>query len=361
MRRIGFYLATLVVVVSGPGVLIAVEETNNQTADFQEVYDTVRSHLDGIDEKELNRLAVEGFLAALRPRVLLVTNDEAATAAAAKTLPVAKTSIFEGSIGYARIQRVEKDLAQAIRQAHRELSATNKLKGLVLDLRYATGEDYAAAAAAADLFVKKARPLLNWGNGVVRSTEKEDAITIPVAVLVNHETAAAAEALAAVLRETGAGLVLGSVTAGQATVARDFTLKNGNRLRIATAPIQFGEEGVQLPAGGLKPDIAVEVPRADERAYYADAFVELPKAALLAGANLSLTNEASGTNRATRRSRLNEAELVRERREGLGLDSGTGTGSRTNAELEKPVVHDPALARALDLLKGLAVVRQSRS
>ena len=31
----------------------------------------------------------------------------------------------------------------------------------------------------------------------------------------------------------------------------------------------------------------------------------------------------------------------------------------TESEPEQPVVHDPALARALDLLKGLAVVRQS--
>jgi hypothetical protein len=38
----------------------------------------------------------------------------------------------------------------------------------------------------------------------------------------------------------------------------------------------------------------------------------------------------------------------------LDLDSG-------NDEPEKPSVRDPALARALDLLKGLAVVRHSAS
>ena len=79
---------------------------------------------------------------------------------------------------------------------------------------------------------------------------------------------------------------------------------------------------------------------------------------LLASATLSLTNPPSGTNRATRR-RFNEAELVRERRDSLSLDEDVP--SRKEAELERPVVHDPALARALDLLKGLAVVRESRS
>ena len=129
---------------------------------------------------------------------------------------------------------------------------------MILDLRYAAGDDYASAAATAELFVKKDQPLLNWGNGMVRSKEKSDAISLPVAVLVNRQTAGAAEALAAVLRETGAGLILGSRTAGQAMIAQEFPLKNGERLRIATAPIQLGD-GSALSAQGLKPDIAVEV------------------------------------------------------------------------------------------------------
>ena len=114
-----------------------------------------------------------------------------------------------------------------MRGAFQQLGATNKLKGLVLDLRYTSGKDYEAAAAVADLFVSKERPLLNWGKGIVRSSSKTDAIEVPVAVLVNGQTAGAAEALAAVLREAGSGLVLGSRTAGQAMIAEEFPLKNG--------------------------------------------------------------------------------------------------------------------------------------
>ena len=113
-----------------------------------------------------------------------------------------------------------------------------------------------------------------------------------------------------------------------------------------------------MSAQGLKPDIAVEVTPADERAYYGDAFRLPGKGDLSAGAGLSLTNAPGGTNRLARRPRFNEAELVRERREGLSEGDMTGAKER---EAEKPMVYDPALARALDLLKGLAVVRQSRS
>ena len=142
---------------------------------------------------------------------------------------------------------------------------------MILDLRYAAGDDYAAAAATAELFIKKEQPLLDWGTGMVRSKDKSDAISLPVAVLVNRQTAGAAEALAAVLRETGSGLILGDRTAGQAMIAQEFPLKNGERLRIATAPIQLGD-GSALSEQGLKPDITVEVTPADERAYYADAY-----------------------------------------------------------------------------------------
>ncbi len=79
---------------------------------------------------------------------------------------------------------------------------------------------------------------------------------------------------------------------------------------------------------------------------------------LLASEGLSLTNQTNGTIHLVRRARYNEAELVRERREGVSESDLTALRVR---EPEKPLVQDPALARALDLLRGLALVRQSRS
>jgi hypothetical protein len=197
---------------------------------------------------------------------------------------------------------------------------------------------------------------LNWGKGLVKSRTKKDAIAVPVAALVNGQTKGSAEALAAMVRQTGAGLILGSRTAGQAMVAKEYPLKNGQRLRIATARIEVGDNAT-ISAEGVKPDIQVEVASEEERQYYTDAFKVIPRSELMASASLSLTNQGNGTNRAARR-RFNEAELVRERREGVTLDAD---GGDRNNEPERPVVRDPALARALDLLKGLAVVRHSGS
>ena len=355
--RINLLLAVLLVLAGGQAGLRAQTKAEEaQGPDFKEVYELIRAHLAGTSEGQLNRTAVSALVSGLAPRVSLVTNAAAASAAGETPL-VIKSSVFDGDILYVRVGRAGDGLARAISAACSKPGTTNKLKGVALDLRYAGGDDYAAAAAAADLFVKKEAPLLNWGGGMVRSKEKTDAIGLPVAVLVNRQTAGAAEALAAALRETGTGLILGGKTAGQAMVAQEFPLKNGDRLRIATAPIQLGD-GSALSEQGLRPDIAVEVSPEDERSYYVDAFKVTEKTNLLASAAASTTGTGSGTNRLARRPRFNEAELVRERREGVSEADVTAMRGR---EPDQPMVQDPALARALDLLRGLALVRQPRS
>ena len=189
--------------------------TGPATNDFQEIYDLIRTHVTGVSDAELNQAAVQGLLTALGPRVSLVANGSPRTASAETPL-LSKVSVFEDGILYLRVTRVAAGLEKEVAAACQRSAATNKLKGLVLDLRYAGGTDYAAAAATADLFVSKAQPLLDWGNGVVSSHDKTDAIQPPLAVLENGGTTGAAEALAAVLREAGAGLILGQRTAGQA-------------------------------------------------------------------------------------------------------------------------------------------------
>lgn len=326
-------------------------QTNSASPDFQEIYDLVRQHATGVSEAELNRAAVEGLLTALGPKVSLVTNNMSSNSAA-EVRAVNQAKIFEGNIAYVRIARVDSGLAGAVREAYQQLSSTNRVNGIVLDLRYTDGTDYGGAAATVDLFVNKKQPLLNWNGGVLSSRENADAIAIPVAALVNHSTAGASEALAAMLREAGAGLILGNRTAGAAMLTQDYPLKNGIRLRIASTPITLAD-GSSLPADGIKPDIDVTVGTEQERAFYADEFLVLSKTN-----DLATTNLEAGTNGAGDHVLFNEAELVREHRAGENPEEQT---AKRPPEAKAPVVSDPALARALDLLKGLAVVRQSRS
>ena len=326
-------------------------QDTNGTSDFSEVYNLIREHVNGLSPADLDRAAVHGLVSALAPKVSLVKSSSEPASSESKL--VTKTAVFEDDIAYIRVRRVEDGLAQKVREACEALSATNKLKGLVLDLRYAQGQDYPAVETLADYFVKKEQPLLDWGNGMVNSKQSSPGFASPVAVLVNGETAGSSEALAAVLRQTGTALILGSKTAGQAAVAQEFPLKNGDLLRIATAPIQLGD-GTLLGTNGVKPDITVNINPQDERAYYNDAFKDLERSNLLGAVS---TNQPGITNLTARRTRFNEAELVRERKEGTLPDSELVAESAIEAE--PLLVRDPALARALDVLKGLALVRQA--
>jgi hypothetical protein len=322
---------------------------------FQEVYNLARSNLAGVTEADLGAAALEGLLQRFAGHLVLETNGAGAAATAPRPSgpPISQAKVFDDAYGYLRVAHVGAGLPPAMDEALAKITATNRLKGLVVDLRYAGGNDYACAAAAADRFLTEAGPLLDWGEGAARSTSKTNAFSQPVVVLVNAATTGAAEALAAVLRETKVGLVIGAPTAGRAAIFKEFALSGGQRLRLATAQVRL-VEGKAFPAKGLTPDISVVVNPDDEKQYYADAYKLLAKPVSQAVGGRGATNVAAATNRAAR---ITEADLVRMKREGIDLDPETGAPLPRPSAPGKPAVSDPALVRALDLLKGLAVVR----
>jgi hypothetical protein len=336
---------------------VPADETNS-TPDFKEIYDLLRANLAGQSEADLNRAAVKGLMSQLGPKATLGGSKEDKSIGSTGPF-VNQSQVFDGPVGYIRIIGVADGLASQLTTAWKEISATNKLQGLVVDLRYAAGSDYAAAVAAAGDFIGKEKPLLDWGNGIVKSKDNGDAISLPVAVLVNRQTAGAAEALAAVLRESDQAIVLGATTAGEATVGKDFPLKSGGVLRIATGGVKLGS-GAELSANGMKPDILVPVRPDEERIYYSDPFKEIVLPQTLVAAFSGVP--ASATNRPTR-IRTTEADLIRERKErpGAELEGQAPTTSPADADSGKPVVHDPVLARALDLLKAISTMHTTRT
>jgi hypothetical protein len=335
---------------------IAADNTGaNNGPTFQEVYDLLRANAPGVSDAGLNQAAVQGLLRQFAPLATLETNAPA-TPPATTGPDVPRTGIVVCACGFIRAGSVDGGLADELGSAYSRLSATNKLAGLVLDLRYADGDDYAAAAAAADKFLSTEQPLLSCGDQVMRSTAKSGAISVPLMVLVNQQTVRAAEALAGVLRHAEAGLLIGANTGGGVYVFKDFPLRNGERLRVATTKVRFGN-GQPFPSDGLKPDIQITVNPEDERAYFADAYNVLTNQSPVLFVSAVTTNAAGVTNSEPIH-RINEAELVRRQRDGQSAEDAAEAARGRSAEASKPVVQDPALARALDLLKGLAVVQQ---
>src|SRR5689334_5818824 len=110
-----------------------VSEPAPSVPEFKEVYDLIRGHLAGVSEAELNHAAVQGLISALGPRVTIETNSKVAPAHGSAP-PAIKVVVFDGPIAYLQIGRVTEGLGEAIGLANQALSATNRLKGIVLDL-----------------------------------------------------------------------------------------------------------------------------------------------------------------------------------------------------------------------------------
>ena len=136
----------------------------------------------------------------------------------------------------------------------------------------------------------------------------------PLVILVNTETRGAAAAWAADLRAARAGLILGN-------------------------------------SAILKTDIAINTRPADEKMFW-----ENPYAA--AGGE---TNSIVTTNEdlSTFIDHTSEADLVREKIKD-GEEDEDAAPARP-PEPQKPWIHDPVLARAVDLIKALAVLRPAQA
>jgi len=138
---------------------------------------------------------------------------------------------------------------------------------------------------------------------------------LPVIILVDGQTCGAAAAWAANLRKTGGGILVGST--------------NFNNSQI-------------------RPDIFVSVSGDDEKNFLSDPFYN---PAPVKNPASSATNEFLPFVDHT-----SEADLVRQR-----VKDGEEDEADTPRTLPaQPVIRDPALARAVDLLKALAVLKQTR-
>ncbi len=312
---------------------------------FDEVFSLVRSNLTGVSEAELSKAATLGFIEKLQGKVEL--SDAPAEPTGGPL--VAKTNVFDGVFGYVRLNRIGPGVGS---QALEAIKSSKNLKGLVLDLRFARGNDYAAAVELVGVFLGTEKPVLQWGEHVAKTAARSEVVELPLAVLVNRQTTGAAEALAGALREQQLALLIGSRTAGQAVIFDDFPLSNGQHLKIAHQQVMLAG-GQAINPSGLAPDITVDVDEKNERRWLDDPYLAFLKPGVPAGPAPFLT---SLTNRLNRRP--NGAEVARRHREALDEENPEAPKASEVAPL---VVQDAALSRALDFLKGLTVPRLRES
>lgn len=268
------------------------------------------------------------YLKSLAPWVLVGDDD---TPSAGNVL--SRTNLYGEGIGYLRVNAVRKGLSEAIASALAGLAGKHRLHGVILDLRFSGGTDFQEATIAAGVLTSRETSGFRLGTREIdTSSVTPTSGRLPTVILVNRKTRGAAEALAAATRHlVAAGLVIGTNTSGQARSYRAVSAPGGSLVRVAGDAFTL-PGGATIPPSGLEPDLQVAVSEQDELAYFADEFRRVYQ-------GKPVTTETS--------LRLNEAELVRRRR-------GPRSAADRSSAAPVRVVHDPVLARGVDLLESLA-------
>lgn len=132
-------------------------------------------------------------------------------------------------------------------------------KGIVFDLRGNPGGDLREGVLVSSIFLKKGAPVVST-HGRTSPEQKLDAVgggispSIPVVVLVDKNSASAAEITTGALRDNGRATVVGQKTFGKGVFQTVEDLSNGGLLKI-TAGQYFLPHGENLGGHGIQPAI----------------------------------------------------------------------------------------------------------
>ena len=248
-----------------------------------------------------------------------------------------KTRPLEPGYGYVRISAFRNRTGENLREAVDELreEAGGELRGLILDLRNNPGGVLSAAVAVSDAFLEEGTIVYTEGRmndaEITFSAKGSDILDgIPLVVLVNAGSASASEIVAGALQDHRRAVIMGEKTFGKGSVQTILPMDNGSALKLTTARY-YTPSGSSIQARGIEPDITLDrmhVSRVDD------------------GARVKESDLAGHLEGEGEEKDFEEAKQARQ----------------TGSEGETPLVQrDFALYEALNLLKGLHIILNTRS
>ena len=135
------------------------------------------------------------------------------------------------------------------------------IDGLIVDLRNNPGGYVKDTINMLDLLLPKGDVLKlvdKSGEETVYKTYTDDEIDIPLAVVVNQNSASASEIFASAIKDSGKGVVIGTQTFGKGVVQYVERLKGHGAIDIVSAQY-FTASGVVIQDNGIEPNFVVEV------------------------------------------------------------------------------------------------------
>lgn len=174
-----------------------------------------------------------------------------------------KSLLLKPGFGYIRISSFQRNTTREMNQHIKDLQKTDKLLGLILDLRNNPGGLLDQAVSVSDLFLD--RGLIVYTRGRKRDQdltfEARPNIALegnPLVILVNEGTASASEIVAGAIQDHHRGVIVGTKTFGKGSVQSIIPLSDGAGLKMTTAHY-YTPSGRSIQATGIIPDIEAEL------------------------------------------------------------------------------------------------------
>lgn len=187
--------------------------------------------------------------------------------------PTVEYTMLDDQIGYISISTFEEVTAEQFKKAVDDLEGKGA-RGLILDLRNNGGGVVTSAKAISDYVLPDGDTIVSFkGKGVPDSSfaaEDGHQVDIPIVVLVNEQSASAAEVVTGALKDNDRALVLGTRTFGKGIAQGIYPLPDGSAVKLTTS-YYYVPSGECIHGEGIEPDLEVELK--DEL----KSMIEIPK------------------------------------------------------------------------------------
>jgi carboxyl-terminal processing protease len=168
-------------------------------------------------------------------------------------------TLLDNNIGYLSISQFEEVTTKQFKAAVEDLQSQG-MKGLVIDIRNNPG-------GLLDTVVGMLKYMLpdglivytedKQGNRKEYKGQDNDEFNLPLAVIVNGNSASASEIFAGAIQDYGKGTIIGTQTYGKGIVQTVKPLTDGSAIKFTIAKY-FTPKGQDIHGKGVTPDIVVE-------------------------------------------------------------------------------------------------------
>jgi carboxyl-terminal processing protease len=160
-------------------------------------------------------------------------------------------------LGYAHLATFSEGADVPLRRAVGRLQRQGA-QGLVLDLRGNGGGLLEEAVQTASIFLPKGETVVSTDSRAqghaVYKTEGGNLPALPIVVLIDRNTASAAEILTAALADDAGAKTVGTRSYGKGVFQQEIDLSNGGALKL-TVGEYFTPNGTNLAGKGIHPDV----------------------------------------------------------------------------------------------------------